>query len=40
MGTKMAPIYAILTLAYLEKNLYENIGQNYSNDIKMNFIRS
>ena len=34
MGTKMAPTYAILTLAYLEENLYENVSKKYSNDIK------
>ena len=28
MGTKTAPTYATLTLAYLEKNLYEIIGKN------------
>ena len=26
MGTKMAPTYATLTLAYLEENLYEIIA--------------
>ena len=34
MGTKMAPIYATLTLVYLEENLYEIIGKKYSNDYK------
>ena len=37
MGTKMAPTYATLTLAYLEENLYEIIGkkmqQQYNNRI-------
>ena len=28
MGTKMAPTYATLTLAYLEENLFEIIGKN------------
>ena len=27
MGTKMAPTYATLTLAYLEEDLYEIIGK-------------
>ena len=30
MGTKMAPIYATLTLAYLEENRYEIIGKIYN----------
>ena len=34
MGTKMAPTYATLTLAYLEENLYKIIGKKYSNNIK------
>ena len=40
MGTKMAPIYATLTQAYLEENLYEIIGKKYSNDIKEEFTKS
>ena len=28
MGTKMAAMYATLTLAYLQKNVYEIIGKN------------
>ena len=40
MGTKMAPTYATLTLAYLEKNLYEKIGKKYGNDIKNEFTKS
>ena len=28
MGTRIVPTYATLTLAYLEKNLYEIIGKN------------
>ena len=39
-GTKMAPIYAILTLAYLQENLYEKIGKKYRNDIKEDFTKS
>ena len=31
MVTKMAPMYATLTLAYLEGNLHEIIGENYDN---------
>ena len=27
MGTKMAPTYAILTLVYLEENLYKILGK-------------
>ena len=34
MGTKMASTYATLTLAYLEENLYEIIGEKYGEDIK------
>ena len=40
MGTKMAPTYATLTLAYLEKNLYEIIGKKYGNDTREEFIKS
>ena len=40
MGTKMAPTYATLTLAYLKENLYEIIGKKYSNDIKEEFTKS
>ena len=40
MGTKMAPTYATLTLAYLEENLYEIIGKKYGNDIKEEFTKS
>ena len=32
----MAPMYAVLTLAYLEENLYEIRGKN----TKIQFIRS
>ena len=31
IGTKMAPTYTTLILAYLEENLYEIIGQKYNN---------
>ena len=34
MGTKMAPTYATIFLAYLEENLYKIIGKKYGNDIK------
>ena len=37
MGTKIAPTYATLTLAYLEENLYELIARKY-NSIKREFI--
>ena len=40
MGTKMAPIYVTLTLAYLEENLYEIIGKKYGNYMKEEFIQS
>ena len=33
MGTKMAPTYANLTLAYLEKTLYNNIRTTYTEEI-------
>ena len=39
METKMAPTYATLTLAYLEKNLYEITGKKYGNDIKEEFTK-
>ena len=34
MGTKMAPTYASLTLAYSEENLFEIIGRKYGYNIK------
>ena len=40
MGTKMAPTYATLILAYLEENLYEIIVKKYGNDIKEEFTKS
>ena len=40
MGTKMAPTYATLTLAYLEENLYVIIGRKYGRDIKEEFTKS
>ena len=40
MGTKMAPTYFTLTLAYLEENLYEIVGKKLSNDIKEDFTKS
>ena len=40
LGTKMAPTYATLTLAYLEENLYEIIGKKYGNNIKEEFTIS
>ena len=40
MGIKMASIYAILTLAYLEENLYKIIGKKYGNNIKGKFTKS
>ena len=43
MGTKMAPTYANLVLAYLEEILYNKInsdkGEEYSDFIKRNFLR-
>ena len=40
IGTKMAPTYPTLTLAYLEEKLYEKMGKKYSNDIKEDFTKS
>ena len=40
MGTKMAPTYATLTLAYLGENIVEIIGKKYGNDIKEDFTKS
>lgn len=43
MGTKMAPTYANLVLAYLEETLYENLrntfGSDYSKYIESHFLR-
>ena len=39
-GTKTRPTYATLTLAFLEENLYEIIGEKYSDDIKGEFSKS
>ena len=43
MGTKMAPTYANLVLAFLEETLYENIrkehGAEHATFIEMNFLR-
>ena len=43
MGTKMAPTYAILVLAYLEEKLYEKIETQYSKELRTfiedNFLR-
>ena len=39
MGTKMAPIYATLTLGFLERKLYLTIHNNYKFDIYKNFIQ-
>ena len=40
MGTRMAPAYATLTLAYLEENLYEEIRKKYGDQKKEEFVRS
>ena len=32
MGTKFAPVYATLTIGYLEKNLYQEINKLFGND--------
>ena len=40
MGTKMAPTYATLTLAYSEESLHEIIGKKYGNDKKEEFTKS
>ena len=39
MGTKMAPTYATLTLAFLEENLNEIIGKKYNENIKREFTK-
>ena len=39
MGTKMALTYVTVTLAYLEENLYEIIGEKYGNNIKEEFTK-
>ena len=38
MGTKVAPIYATLTMAYLEETLYDKIEEKYGEEIKKTFI--
>ena len=40
MGTRMAPVYATLTLAYLEEILYENIESKYGENFKKDFIQA
>lgn len=40
MGTKMAPTYANLTLAYLEEGLYNTFKEKYSDTIAHNFETS
>ena len=37
MGTKVAPVYATLTLGYLERELYNKIERNFNNCIAENF---
>ena len=39
MGTKMAPMYATLTLGYLEKKLYASIYNDYNFTIYVNFVK-
>ena len=39
METKMAPMYATLTLGFLERKLYSTIHNNYNFDIFNNFIQ-
>ena len=39
MGTKMAPMYATLTLGYLEKKLYASIYNDYNFTIYENFVK-
>lgn len=38
MGTKMAPTYATLTIAYLERTLYEQINEKYGEVLKGYFV--
>lgn len=40
MGTKMAPTYATLTLAYLEETLYDRIEEIFDTNTKDTFIKS
>ena len=39
MGTKCAPTYVTLVMAYLEIKLYNIIGEKYGEEIKQQFIR-
>ena len=39
MGTKMVPMYATLTLGYLEKKLYASIYNDYNVTIYENFVK-
>ena len=40
MGTKVAPVYATLVLGYIEEQLYEIIGRDYSENFKEYFINN
>lgn len=40
MGTKVAPVYATLTLGYLEKFLYSSINSKYGNNMYNFFINN
>ena len=39
MGTKCAPTYVTLVMAYLEIKLYNIIGEKYGEEIKQQFVR-
>ena len=36
MGTKFAPIYATLVLAYLEEKLYEQVEKEFNSNFRKN----
>ena len=39
MGTKFAPVYAILTIGYLEEKLYEEVKARFGDDFGNYFVK-
>ena len=37
MGTKVAPVYATLTLGYLEQKLYQRVRSDFTENVYHNF---
>ena len=40
MGTKLSPIYANLTMGFLEVQLYDKVGEKYGEDVKKYVIKN